>query len=408
MNKKITAIAFVLGAGLSWAVLRQPPTDNTMEEIEEGVHGGRLLQDGALSVEMTIFERGVLPEFRVFVYADGKAIAPESVDLAIELIRFGGRVDKVGFSKREDYLVGDREIVEPHSFDVKVAADYKGKASHWEYESHEGRTSIAAEAAKQSGIEIDKAGPANIKTTIRVNGRVTANEDHWVHVVPRYPGIVKKASKRLGDPVRKGDVMAVVESNQSLQPYTVRSSIAGTVVFKDVASGEYAKEGETIYTVADLSSVWVDFDVYRQDFDKLSVGQAVTISTSGGKENVAGAVSYLSPIGAEGTQTTLARVELPNPDGQWRPGLFVTGQIVVEEASVPVAVEVSGLQTYRNWDVVFMQEGDVYEIAILELGRRDDRWAEVISGISLGQKYATENSFILKADVGKSGASHDH
>jgi membrane fusion protein, heavy metal efflux system len=104
----------------------------------------------------------------------------------------------------------------------------------------------------------------------------------------------------------------------------------------------------------------------------------------------------------------LARVELPNPTGSWRPGLFVTGEIIAEEAEVPVAVKTSALQQFRDWDVVFMQDGAMFEIAILDLGRRDSEWVEVLSGLPAGQKYATENSFIIKADILKSGAAHDH
>ena len=101
-------------------------------------------------------------------------------------------------------------------------------------------------------------------------------------------------------------------------------------------------------------------------------------------------------------------VVIPNPKGEWRPGLFVTGEIVVDEAEVPVAVKTSALQTYRDWDVVFMNDGPIFEIAILEIGRRDDEWVEVLSGLPAGQAYAAENSFVVKADIGKSGASHDH
>jgi cobalt-zinc-cadmium efflux system membrane fusion protein len=104
----------------------------------------------------------------------------------------------------------------------------------------------------------------------------------------------------------------------------------------------------------------------------------------------------------------LARVELPNPDGRWRPGFFVVGEIIVEEATVPLAVKASALQTFRDWDVVFIRDGNVFEIATLELGRRDNEWVEVVSGLSAGERYVSKNSFILKADVGKSGATHDH
>jgi membrane fusion protein, heavy metal efflux system len=421
MNKKqITALVLVLlaGAGITWFVLRnaKPATHATGEgghgeaaaEVAKGPHGGRLLSEGDFATEVTIFERGVPPEFRVFFYAKNKPIDPAEVKLTIELHRFGGRVDTIGFAKREDYLLGDKEIVEPHSFDVKVMAERGGKTYRWEYDSYEGRTTMTPEAVKNSGIVIESAGPAKIKTIIKVNGRVIPDEDHMTHVIPRYPGIVKKVTKRLGDAVTKDEVVAVVESNESLQPYEVKSSIAGTVIKKDVTQGEFVKEGEAIYTVADLGTVWVDLNVHRKDFDQLKIGQAVNVFAGERMTNAHGTVSYISPFGAEDTQTMLARVELANPRRAWRPGLFVTGEVIVEEAEAPLAVKTSALQTFRDWDVVFMQDGSMFEIAILELGRRDAEWAEVLSGLNSGQKYAAENSFIIKADILKSGASHDH
>ena len=422
MNKKqIAALLIVLlaGAGITWFVVRnaKPAAKLSGEgghggeaaaEAAKGPHGGRLLSEGDFATEVTIFESGVPPEFRVFFYEKGKPIDPAGVKLAIELHRFGGHVDKIGFAKREDYLLSDKEIVEPHSFDVKVIAERGGKTHRWEYDSYEGRTTMTPEAVKNSGMVIESAGPAKIKTTIKVNGRILPNEERMAHVIPRYPGIVKKISKRLGDAVAKDEVVAVVESNESLQPYEVKSSIAGTVIKKDVAQGEFVKEGEAIYVVADLGTVWVDLNVHRKDFDKLKVGQAATIFAGEGLTNATGTVSYISPFGAEDTQTMLARVELPNPKAHWRPGLFVAGEILVEEAEVPLAVKTTALQTFRDWEVVFMNDGNIFEIAILELGRRDAEWVEVSSGLTAGQKYVSDKSFIIKADILKSGASHDH
>jgi cobalt-zinc-cadmium efflux system membrane fusion protein len=412
-------IVLLAGLSLVWAVMRNAkPAPQVSDEgghggqptseIVKGPHGGRLLSDADFAAEVTIFESGVPPEFRVYSYDKGEPIDPASVSLTIELHRFGGRVDNIGFAKREDYLIGDREIVEPHSFDVKVTAVRGEQTSSWEYDSYEGRTNLSPEAIKSSGIVLETAGPATIRTTIKVNGRVLPNEDHVMNVIPRYPGIVKQVNKRLGDAVAKDEVMAVVESNESLRPYEVRSSTAGTVIKKDVMQGELAREGEPIYIVADLSTVWVDLDVHRDDFDKLKAGQVVTIFASGDTVGARSKVSYVSPFGAEDTQTMLARVTLPNPKGDWRPGLFVTGEIVVEEADVPLAVKTNALQIFRDWDVVFMADGEMFEIAILELGRRDSDWVEVLSGLNPGQQYAGENSFVVKADILKSGASHDH
>jgi len=413
-------LVLVVGAGLVAFVLRNAKpaasadahgghgSEASASQPAKGPHGGRLLTDGDFATEVTIFERGVPPEFRVFFYEKNKPLVPTGIQLTIELHRFGGRVDRIGFKQRDAYLLGDQEITEPHSFDVKVIAERGGKTHRWEYDSYEGRTQMSAEAVQSSGIVIETVGPAKLKQTLQVHGRIAANEDQMKHVIPRYPGIVKEIRKRLGDSVAKDEVLAVVESNESLQSYEVKSAQAGTVIQKDVTTGEFAKEGEAIYVVADLSSVWVDLSVYRKDFPQIKVGQSVTIDGGDGMPKAEGKIAYVSPFGAKDNQTMLARVVLPNPNGEWRPGLYVTAEVLTEEVTVPVAVKASALQTFRDWDVVFLNEGDLFEIAILELGRRDAERVEIVSGLEAGKKYVAENSFIIKADILKSGASHDH
>jgi cobalt-zinc-cadmium efflux system membrane fusion protein len=163
-----------------------------------------------------------------------------------------------------------------------------------------------------------------------------------------------------------------------------------------------------VYVVADLSSVWADLQVYRRDFAALRVGQQVFVDAGDGGPPAESTISYLSPIGSENTQTLLARAVVANSDGTWRPGLFVTAQVAVDEAEVPVAVRASALQRLRDWDVVFRNDGDVFEAQPVTLGRRDGEWVEVVSGLAAGDRYAAAGSFVLKADVGKAGASHDH
>ena len=159
--------------------------------------------------------------------------------------------------------------------------------------------------------------------------------------------------------------------------------------------------------MADLSTVVVDLAVSGEDFHKLKTGQSILVSGPGEAQGEA-VITYLSPLGVETTQKMMARAEMANPEMKWKPGIYVTAEAVVKEESVPVAVKDSALQTFRDWDVVFMNDGNMFEIAILELGRRDGGLVEVLSGLNAGTKYATENSFVVKADVLKSGASHDH
>ena len=90
------------------------------------------------------------------------------------------------------------------------------------------------------------------------------------------------------------------------------------------------------------------------------------------------------------------------------PGMFVTGEIVVAEHSVPLAVKRSGLQAFRDFTVVYAKVGNDYEVRMLDLGSQDAQWVEVLGGLDPGTVYVTTNSYLIKADIEKSGASHDH
>lgn len=377
------------------------------EEIR-GPHGARLLSDERFAVEVSIYERGVPPEFRIYAYQDTKPVDPSSVALTIELRRFGGRVDTFHFKKREDYLLGDQTVEEPHSFDVTVVAEHEGRTHRWQYSSYEGRTNLSLKGMQSSGVRIETAGPAKIRTTVRGSGRVLPNEDHVAQVIPRYPGIVKELRKRLGDRVERGEVLAVVESNQGLQTYEIRAPFGGTVIRRDVAPGEFSGDGKVVYEIADLATVWVDLNFHPEDARRLRVGQTAKLEVAGGVVAGEGRIVFISPIAGEDTQMLVARAEVANPSGEWRPGLFASAEIAVEEAAVPVAVHATALQTFRDWTVVFLNDGTLFQAMPVEVGRRDAHSVEILAGVEAGQRYVAEGSFIVKADIGKSGAVHEH
>jgi membrane fusion protein, heavy metal efflux system len=378
------------------------------EEPERGPHGGRLLEDGDFALELAIFEDGVLPEFRAFVFQDGEPRDPAGVALEVTLKRLGGRSDRIAFSQQGEYLLGDREVSEPHSFEALVVARASGEEHRFAYSTFENRVTLMPEQVKAAGIVVEAAGPATIRERVTLNGRIVANEDALAHVMPRFPGVVRSVHKRLGDAVAKNDLLAVIESNESLHPYELRARIAGTVIARNVAPGEFVSTDREIFSIADLSTVWADLDVYRRDFTRLKKGQRILIDADDGSPPAEATVAYLSPVGSVNTQTLLARAVLSNADGSWRPGLFVSARVEVGAVDAPVAVRQEALQRMRDWDVVFVAEGNVFEAQPVELGRRDGERVEVVSGLPAGMPYAAAGSFVLKAEAGKSGASHDH
>ncbi len=375
---------------------------------ERGPHRGRWLADGSFAIELTIFEDGVPPEFRAYVYRDRRLQDPSGVELEVTLRRLGDRVDRVGFAKRDDYLLGDQTVYEPHSFDAEVVAREGGREHRFAFSSYENRIALEPEQRENAEIAVATAGPATIRDRVILSGRIAPNEDALARVMPRFPGIVRSVWKRLGDSVARGDVLATIESNESLQVYELRSQIAGTVIAKNVAPGDFVSTERELFQIADLSSVWVDLDVYRRDFGRLREGQPLRVDAGDGGEPIDTALSYLSPIGSANTQTLLARAVLPNPDRSWRPGLFVTAEVEAGRTPVPVAVSVDALQRVRDWDVVFLAVGNVFEAQPVELGLRDGTHVEIVSGLAAGQEYVAAGSFVLKAEAGKSGAVHDH
>lgn len=502
MNKKeLMAIALVLlvGTALAWIILRgekiftgdpsheAPGAQPAGREPAKGPHGGRWLSQDDLQLEVTLYERGVPPQFRVYAFEKGRPIRPDEVKLTLELHRLGGRVEVIRFRGEGDYLRGDRVVAEPHSFDVRVRAERQGRSYRWEYAQVEGRVRLAPEAVRSAGISVETAGPARMRTLLELPGEIRLNADKLAHVVPRLSGVAIEVRKNLGDAVRKGELLVVLDSRELadlqsellasiqrlelaratfkreedlwrkrisaeqdylasrqvlaeaeihlqaaaqklralglsqaeldrlpaspgavLTRYEVRAPFDGLVIEKHLALGEAVKEDAAIFLIADLSAVWVEVTVYAKDLNAVRVGKKVTVRSKALGLEAAGTLAYLGPLVGEETRTARARVVLPNPKGDWRPGLFVTVELVQEEVSVPVAVPVGAIQTFRDWSVVFVQYGDLFEVRPLKLGRSDGRWVEILEGLSAGERYAVRNSFVLKAELGKAGATHEH
>ncbi len=371
----------------------------------KGPHGGRLLTDGDFQIEMTIFEQGLPPEFHVYARHGGKPLAPSAVDLSVTLTRLGGETNAFRFVPEQDYLKGQGTVAEPHSFDLRVEAVHQGRKHAWTYSSHEGRTRIGAGMARSMGIETAVAGPGVLRERLPLYGSIRPNAERVRAVAARFPGVIRSVSGRLGDTVKAGQVLATVESNESLQTYAVTAPIAGTITQRAANPGE-AAGSEPLFVIADYASVWAELSVFPRDRARLQAGQPVKITAADAQQAGSGVIGAIGAA-ADGP-TLLARVTLDNAQGQWSPGQFVTAEVVIGEASVGLAVPNAALQGYRDFTVVFTQVGEDYEVRMLELGRSDGEMTEVLGGLKPGARYVSANSYLVKADIEKSGASHDH
>ncbi|MFZ2997946.1 efflux RND transporter periplasmic adaptor subunit [Sphingobium sp.] len=377
-------------------------------EFERGPHGGRMLRDGDFAVEIQIFEDGVEPEFHVYAYRNDKPVAPGEVKLNIDLIRLGGKIDRFAFAPQEDYLRGGGVVKEPHSFDVKVRAVEGGRTHNWTYASYEGRTIISASAARAGGVKSERAGAASIVELIDMSGRIEITPEGEADVRARLPGVILSMNGELGQTVRRGQTLLRVESSHSLQTYAVTAPIGGTIVEKNANIGDVTGD-RALFVIADPKKLHAEFFVYPRDAERVKPGQAVALRSLSGEARLTGEVEAILPTADLASQTLLAHVHLPeSAAAQFRPGMGVEGSFSVAQAQVPLAVRTKAIQRFRDFDVVYAKVGNAYEVRMLQLGRRTPEWTEVLGGLEPGTDYVTDGAFLIRADIDKSGASHDH
>ncbi|WP_254776567.1 efflux RND transporter periplasmic adaptor subunit [Lysobacter sp. cf310] len=379
------------------------------EAPRKGEHGGRVLESNGYAVELAIAEDGTPPKYQAWLYRDGKPLSASAGTVEVRLRRLGGVAETHALKPQADgSLMATSVVGEPHSFDVEVTARIAGTALRWAYPSYEGRTQIAAKVAHDAGIRVAPAAAGVIADEHEVQGLLTPVEGRVAKVAARFPGPVRRLNANVGDQVRAGQPLASIESNLSLTTYTVASPIAGVVLARNAAVGSVAGEGAALFEVADLSSLWVDLHVFGADAQHIQAGVPVTVTRMSDGVTADTTLERVLPGTATASQSTVARATIANADGLWRPGSAVKARITVERQPAQLVVPLAALQTFRDWDAVFIRQGDVYEVRPVELGKRDAQRVEVLSGLKAGDQVVVEQSYVVKADIEKSGASHDH
>lgn len=401
-------VTTLLAVFIELAVAPVAAAETVVEEAEpvKGPHRGRLLSEGDFALELAIFETGVPPEFRVWVTDNGQPVNPEEVSVTVKLTRLGDIVDTISFKPQDDFLRGDMEIYEPHSFVVSITAEHNGKTFQWRYDNFEGRTAIDPEVAEAMEIVTAIAGPATMIETTSAFGRLVSPANASRSIRARFNGQIKAVHVDLGAMVNAGEPLLTIESDESLKSYTITAPISGVVVARNASPGEQT-DGRELLALLDTSTLVAELGVFPLDRSRVKPGARVSLVVSGHQDAIEGSVTSVATQ-TQANQSSIVRVAVDNAAGLLAAGQFVKGQIETAKYEVPLAVKRSGLQGFRDFTVVFAKVNNEYEVRMLELGREAGDWVEVLGGLSPGTEYVAENSYIIKADIEKSGASHDH
>jgi cobalt-zinc-cadmium efflux system membrane fusion protein len=357
-----------------------------------------------------------------------------------------------------------------------------GEHDH-EHEKHGGleRVKLTPEGRVNAALRVVEAAGGTVSVTVTLPGEVRLHGERIAHVTPRVGGVAREVRAKLGDAVKRGDVLAVLDSREltdisrevraagervklaeanwtrveklskdGILPekellaakqllaearieqesaaqmlastgsgrggvYEMIAPIDGTIVEKHATLGEVLKDDAPAFVVADLREVWVDVTVYGKDLAWIAPGLPVRVRAEGLREAASGTIAVLSATASGEARTTTARVVLGNVDGRWKPGLFVSADVAVEEVAARVTVPEEAVQSLDGRTVVFVEEElDTFEARPVTVGHVGfspggaERFLEITRGIEPGDRVVASGAFLLKAELGKSAAGHDH
>lgn len=199
-----------------------------------------------------------------------------------------------------------------------------------------------------------------------------------------------------------------LKSGSALARYALRAPVTGTVLEKQLTLGEAVSSEKPLFRLADLSSLWVDLAVPVTDLGAVKAGQRVLVKDKAGTVSGEGRVLFVQPALSAESRAGSVRVALANTNAQWRPGLFVTAELVTgDQQGKILSVPDGALQTMNGKTVVFVAEANGLEPREVSLGRRSAGRVEVLSGLKVGDSYAATGSFVLRAELQKGEAEEN-
>jgi len=457
------------------------PDTHAHEEEVDHEHGPDTHTHDEDPALFTLADESATIESQPHTHADGTTHTHEEEATQEQTVPSGYHVHDDGTVHADEAHTDDEVNAEGRSYHVH------GDGSIHYSEASESRVSgnivkIPANEMTKYGIGVSIARPGKLQMTITLSGEIAINADNMAHIVPRVPGIVREVKAKLGDIVKKGDVMAVIDSREladakadylaSLERLNLaqlnfdrkeklwkdkitsekeylnsRENLAetqinlrtakqkliamgftsayleslsedadevftrfevvapfnGTVIEKHIALGEDLKDDAEVFIIADLSTVWINLQVYPNELSLVRKGQRVSFQDNIGVPETHGIIDYVGPLVGTQTRTALARVVLPNPKGELRPGLFVNANVNVKTINADILVHKDHIQYLDDAPCVFVKVAQGFELRGVGLGDSDGEYFAITNGLTAGEKYATRNSFLLKSEMEKSG-----
>ncbi|WP_166423358.1 HlyD family efflux transporter periplasmic adaptor subunit [Paraglaciecola sp. 20A4] len=271
-------------------------------------------------------------------------------------------------------------------------------------DEHQEISQIAGNIAKQAGIKVAHVSGGSIVESMTVYGKLALSPSGLSHVRARFSGVITKADAVIGQSIKAGQILAEVESNESLKRYAINAPFSGVVIARHANVGELSN-GQILYSVANYTQVWAELRLFSEQINQVKVGQSVELKLNG--NSTTSTIEHIMPS-PDNSPYLIARVRVDNSSGHWAPGLVVKANIIISSKQVALRVANNAIQDLDGNAVVFVNQGESYFPRIIEVGSKNAHYSEIKSGLHRDEQYVVENSYVIKADIEKSGASHGH
>lgn len=269
---------------------------------------------------------------------------------------------------------------------------------------HEDRVTFTPAQVKQLGIQTAVAAQGDLQQVRSFRAQVVFDPRQQRRVQARFPGVIKNIRVQPGSKVQAGSELASVEANESLRTYPITAPISGLVLEQSYQAGELTA-AEPLFVIANTEQLLLTFAVFSRDVSHLQAGQTLRLSDGGRRASLT--IESILPD-PQNPSLHQARVVLDNSNGQWQPGEWLNAVVPTASWQGVLTIERRALQSRDGRDVVFVREGNDFVERALVIGNKDQQRIEVLSGLQPDEEYVVANSYLIKAELEKSGAAHVH
>ncbi len=355
-----------------------------------------------------------------------------------------------------------------------------GEKEHSEKEFKEageaGLLTLSAEEIETAGIRVEDLEMKPLADQVVLTATIRANQDRIAHVAPRVSARVDKSVANLGDTVKAGQALAILDSlelgeahsaNRQAQSqfslakadferaeklkadeiipekdflrarseyekaraalraaddrlrlldgdhrasdqgstslFPLRAPFAGTITEKRAVVGELAQPDKSLFTVADLSNLWIEANLFEKDLSRVRLGARAIVTVSAyPEETFQGRLTYISSTVDKETRAVPARVEVPNPDRRLKPEMFATAAIATGGTTSALTLPQSAVLLVNGQSMAFVREEDGFEPRAVELGEKVGNRVVIRGGIKPGEAVVVAGAYALKARLLKS------